>query len=481
MKFLSDDFLLENEMGKRLFHTYADSAPIIDFHCHLDPKAIYENKKYGNLTEIWLGDDHYKWRLMRTMGFPETLITGDGDDYDKFFAFTQTLERAYGNPIYEWTHLELRRFFGIDLPVDSAHAKEIWDQASALLQTDDFTPRALIRRSHVEVVCTTDDPLSDLHYHQLLAETERSFKVLPVLRPDRLIEITHTGFGEYCERLEALVGQRGPRTFASIVAALRSRCEFFSQNGCRLTDHSLSTYHYAHVDEMKLDGIVARAAAGESITPSERDQYVTALLLEMMKMNKDFDWTMQLHVNVNRSINHAAFRILGCDTGFDSMGTQTGIAGELMQLFSEASEKGVLPKMILYSLNPNDWMELVTMIDCFQGKGVQQLQLGAGWWYNDTVEGIERQLRTFASESLLSNFVGMVTDSRSFLSYPRHEYFRRVLCNFIGKLSEAGRVPADEELLGRMVQNISYNNARGLFDSESGESSESHGRGESGA
>lgn len=462
MKFLSENFLLSNEIAQDIFHGYAENMPIIDYHCHLDPQEIYENKKYANLTQIWLGGDHYKWRLLRANGVPERLITGDDDDYEKFLAFAEVLEKSFGNPVYEWTHLELKRYFHIDTLISRDTAKEIWDEANELLATDNFTPRALIKNSKVEVLCTTDDPISELPYHKLLMEEEKNFRVLPTLRPDQLFTITNGHFSEYLEELSKLSNVT-ISSFDDIICALRQRFEFFNQMGGRLSDHSLSTYYYAITDKAALDEIVNKAKENKELTDLEYNQYITALLLEIMKLNKEFGWTMQLHVNVNRSINAAALHTIGADTGFDSVGTQADISNELTKLFSKAAENSIIPKTVLYSLNSNDWVELATMIGCFQGDGVQYLQLGAGWWFNDSFEGMNRQLETFASQSLLSNFIGMLTDSRSFLSYPRHEYFRRVLCNFIGSLSEMGRVPEDKKLLGKMVQDISYNNAHDYF------------------
>lgn len=462
MKFLSDDFLLENEMAKTLFHHYAKDMPIIDYHCHLEPQEIYENKKYENLTQIWLGGDHYKWRLLRANGVPERLITGDASDYDKFLAFAETLEKSFGNPIYEWTHLELKRFFNIDKLISRATADEIWEEANAKLATDAFTPRNLIKNSKVKVLVTTDDPASDLPYHNLLSAEEKDFKVLPGLRPDHLITMRDGTFADYLTQLSA-AAKIEITDFDSLIEALSARFAYFHEMGGRLSDHSLSTYYFVNSDRATIDQIIQKAIKNESVSDLEYHQYITALMLEIMKLNQKYGWTLQLHVNVNRSINPIALQEIGENTGFDTIGTQANISEELTKLFTAAAHLGTVPKTILYSLNPNDWMELATMMGCFQGTGVQQLQLGAGWWFNDTAEGMTRQLQTFASQSLLPNFVGMLTDSRSFLSYPRHEYFRRVLCNFIGSLSEAGRVPDSEVLLGKMVKDISYTNAHDYF------------------
>lgn len=462
MKFISEDFLLGNQMSKTLFHGYAENMPIIDYHCHLDPREIYENKKYDNLTQIWLGGDHYKWRLLRANGVDEALITGDATDYDKFLAFAETIEKAFGNPIYEWTHLELKRFFKIDKLISRATAKEIWDEANQLLKTDAFKPRSLIRDANVKVVVTTDDPISDLSYHKKLAKEEQNFKVLPGLRPDQLLSIEKPSFSDYVTQLSSASGIK-ITGFDAIITALKTRMSFFNDMGGRLSDHSLSTYYYASASKATLDKIVIKSIKNEALTALEYNQYVTAFILASMQLNQEFGWTLQLHLNVNRSINPKGLLEVGADSGFDTVGTQPNISEEMTKLFTEAATRGVIPKTILYSLNANDWQELATMIGCFQGDCVQKLQLGAGWWFNDTAEGMHQQLQTFASQSLLHNFVGMLTDSRSFLSYPRHEYFRRVLCDFIGQLSELGRVPEDEALLGEMIQDISYNNACTYF------------------
>ncbi|ANI96984.1 glucuronate isomerase [Pediococcus pentosaceus] len=472
MKFLDKDFLLESDMAKKLFHDYAEKMPIIDFHCHLNPEDIYENKNYPNISRIWLNEgtygDHYKWRLMRANGIDEELITGDGDEYEKFLAWADTIEHSYGNPLYEWTHLELKRFFNIDERLTVESAPRIWKKANELLATDDFKPRNLIKNSDVKLVATTDDPASDLNYHKLLKEEEETsgFRTLPAMRPDKLMQIEKPGFGEYLNTLSEISGI-SIKSFDDITKALRQRFEFFSEMGGRLSDHSLPTYHFVELSDSELDQIIAKAINGEKLTGEERDGYLTALLKVLMSLNNEFDWVMQFHINSGRDLNTPMYEKLGPDTGFDSMGTQPDIVTGLQKLLTEMSTKDITPKMIFYSLNPNDWMEIATLMQSFQGKTKQRLQLGAAWWFNDTAEGMDEQLRVFAQQSLLPNFVGMLTDSRSFLSYPRHEYFRRVLCNFLGKLSEQGRIPEDTEVMGKVVQDISYNNAYkyfGFFD-----------------
>ncbi|ASG79928.1 glucuronate isomerase [Lactiplantibacillus pentosus] len=468
MSLLDQDFLLDNEMAKRLFHNYAKKMPIIDFHCHLNPKEIYENKNYPNITRIWLNEgtygDHYKWRLMRANGVPEELITGDGDEYEKFLAWAETIEKSLGNPLYEWTHLELKRFFGINEQLNRTTAPAIWKRANELLNTDALKPRNLIKDSNVKAVCTTDDPASTLEYHKLLKKTERQngFRTLPAMRPDKLIQIEKSDYADYLKELGEVSGVT-IETFADILTALKQRFEYFNNMGGRLSDHSLLTYHFVEATDAELDAIVTKGKNNESLTDKEHDQYITMLLEGLMRLNKRFDWTMQFHINSIRDLNQPMYEQLGPDTGYDAVGTQPDIAGEMQKLYSKMQLTHDIPKSIFYSLNDNDWMQLATMMGTFQEGGKQRLQLGAGWWFNDTAEGMEKQLRIFAQQSLLPNFVGMLTDSRSFLSYPRHEYFRRVLCNFYGKLAEQGRVPDDEAILGRVVQDISYNNAYKFF------------------
>lgn len=469
MAFLDDDFLLTNEPAKQLFHQYAADLPIIDFHCHLNPQEIYENRNLKNITRIWLNEgtygDHYKWRLERANGVPEELITGDGDDYEKFVAWCKTMENAWGNPVFEWTHLELRRFFGSDLVLSRDTAKKVWDLTNAKLATPEFTPRALIRRSHVEVVCTTDDPASDLHYHELIANDEdtNGFKVLPAMRPDKLMAICANTYGDYLQTLGKAAGVE-ITDFASLKKAMKQRFTFFAEHGGHLSDHGLNSFHYRPVDQEALDTIIKKGIENRPVSDVENDQYLTGLVEMLMDLNREFNWTMQFHANVDRSLSLPNLKKIGPDTGFDAMGSQPDLVGEFRDLFQAMDARGPLPKVIFYSLNPNDWLPLITMLQSFVGQGDKQhLQLGAAWWFNDTAEGMHRQLQTFAQQSLLPNFVGMLTDSRSFLSYPRHEYFRRVLCNFYGELVEQGRVPYDLDALGRIIKNISYGNAHDYF------------------
>ncbi|WP_149315576.1 glucuronate isomerase [Lentilactobacillus buchneri] len=468
MSLLNDDFLLTTPMAKKLFHDHAEKMPIIDFHCHLDPKEIYENKNYKNISRVWINEgnfgDHYKWRLMRANGVPEDLITGDGDDYQKFLAWAGTIEKALGNPLFEWTHLELRRFFGINDVFNTKTAPAIWEKANQLLATDDFKPRNLIKRSNVQVVCTTDDPASDLKYHKLLKkeEDQNGFKVLPAMRPDKAFNLTDDGYGDYLDQLAKVSGKK-ITSFKSLVGALRQRFQYFESLGGRLSDHGLNFFHFVKASDDEMNDIIDKARNNKQLTKTEIDQYQTMLVEALMHLNKEFNWTMQFHMNVIRNANKPMLKSFGTDGGFDSMGTQPDLAQEFMKLLMDAQEEDQIPKMIIYSLNPNDWMELATGMGDFQQDGVQKLQLGAAWWFNDTFSGMKKQLTIMAEESLLPNFVGMLTDSRSFLSYPRHEYFRRVLCNVIGEWAERGQAPDDEDYLGKIVEDISYNNAHDQF------------------
>lgn len=468
MTLLNKDFLLTNEPAKKLFHEYAEKMPIIDFHCHLNPREIYENKNYPNLTRIWINDgdfgDHYKWRLMRANGVPEDLITGDGDEYQKLVAWTKTIEKAIGNPLYEWTHLELRRFFGIKDTLTSRNVEEIWNKANEDLAKDDFKPRSLIKKSNVKVVCTTDDPASNLHYHELLAqeEQENGFKVLPAMRPDKAFDITNISYGNYIVALGNAANVT-ITSFDDLVDAFKQRFKFFQEHGGRLSDHGLNTFHFVKVDQTELDGIINKGIKNEELSQHEVDAYTTGLIEALMRLNKAFDWTMQYHINATRNANKPMLTKVGPDSGFDSMGTQSDIAAQIMDLFTDMQNKDSIPKTILYSLNPNDWMQLATGMGDFYEGGVQKMQLGCAWWFNDTREGMRKQLTTMAQQSLLANFVGMLTDSRSFLSYPRHEYFRRVLCDLIGEWVQRGQLPEDYEYLGQIVEDISYNNAKNYF------------------
>lgn len=465
--FLDKDFLLENETAKLLFHKYAKDQPIVDYHCHLEPKDIFENKQYNNLTQVWLNDkgagDHYKWRLMRANGIPEELISGRGDDYEKFLAFVKTIEKASGNPIYEWSHLELRRYFDIDLTITEKNAPEIWRLANEKIQTDAYRPKELLEMMKVKAICTTDDPSDSLRYHKELSLQNNSFKVLPTFRPDNVWGITSDGYAEYIQKL-GQAANLNIENFSDLKKALSQRIDYFHSLGGRLADQGLNTYFYATADEEKLNDLFKSALVGKtSFTNEEIAQFVTAIQLHLMSEYTLHGWTMQMHLNALRNDSTTLKNQVGINVGGDSMGDQASLSKNIVALFDDAEQKSSLPKTILYSLNPSDWLPLATAMQSFQGGVVQKIQLGCAWWFNDTAEGMRQQLTTMAQQSLLANFTGMLTDSRSFLSYPRHEYFRRVLCQLLGEWVEVGRLPADETYLGKIVADICYQNAHDYF------------------
>ncbi|OKP99111.1 glucuronate isomerase [Paenibacillus sp. P46E] len=463
--FLDDDFLLTSETARKLFHDHARTMPIIDYHCHLDPKEIYEDKAFRNLTEAWLAGDHYKWRLMRANGVPESHITGDASDYDKFLAWARTLPMAIGNPLYSWTHLELRRFFGIHELLNETSAPAIWEEVNRKLAEPAYTRRSLIRNSNVKIICTTDDPADSLEYHQLLKESEHDFQVFPTFRPDKALNIDAEGFPAWLARLEEAAGVT-VTTYSSLVETLRNRVDFFHENGCRLSDHALDVLRYqAAGDASQLEQIFNKRLEGTVLTPEEVTVYRTELLSALIGMYHDHNWTMQLHLHAFRNNNTPMFQRLGPDTGYDGI-NDLSLAEALSQLLDRAECGKGLPKTILYSLNPGDYPALLALMGCYQKDTAGKLQLGSGWWYNDTRDGMRRQLTLLADNSLLGNFVGMLTDSRSFLSYTRHEYFRRVLCELLGELAERGEAPDDQTLLGQLVEGISYSNAAGYFGFE---------------
>lgn len=465
---LNDDFLLTSAWARRLYHDHAEKMPIIDYHCHLVPQEIYENKGYENLTQVWLCDngfgDHYKWRLMRANGVPERLITGDGDPYEKYLAFVRTIERAAGNPIFEWSHLELRRFFGIDLTICEANAREIWERANALLATPDFRARRLIQRMNVRCVCTTDDPASDLRWHRLLAAEEEAcgFKVLPTFRPDALLDVAAPGFGDYVRGMGAASGVE-VTDWESLRAAAEARVDFFHAAGGRLADHGMNSFAFAPADEADVAAAVAAALAGEPVGAEAAAAYQTAMTLFLMGAYERHGWTMQVHGNCFRNDSTLGLSTIGRDAGFDTVGDQPDFAFQLKCLMDAAQQAGALPRMILYSLNDSDWLALATLAGAFQGGVRQRIHFGNAWWFNDTYDGMRKQLAMYAQQSLLGNCLGMLTDSRSFLSYPRHEYFRRVLCQVVGEWVDQGRLPDDDAFLGGLVEDVCYNNAHDYF------------------
>jgi len=462
--FMDENFLLSNQTAIDLYHSYAKNLPIIDYHCHIDPKEIYENKKFSNITEAWLYGDHYKWRAMRSNGIDEKYITGDGSDYDKFLAWSQTIPMSIGNPLYHWTHLELQRYFEIYEPLDEDTAPMIWKKANELLSGEGFNVRDLIIKSNVETICTTDDPIDSLEYHIKLKE-DKSFNVnvLPTLRPDKGIEINLNGFVSWVKDL-GQASKIAINNYDEFLQALDSRIRFFDSVGCRMADHGIDgVVVYADSSKEEAASIFTKALEGKTISLDEEKKYKTYTLRHVFKLYHELGWTMQLHIAALRSNNTKMLEKIGINTGFDSINDES-IAYPLSRLLDSVDRENSLPKTILYTLNPKDNYVLGSMIGNFQGDGIPgKMQFGAAWWFNDNKDGMIEQMKALANLGLLGRFVGMLTDSRSFLSYTRHEYFRRIACNLIGEWVENGEVPKNDKLLKRIIQGISHDNAKEYF------------------
>lgn len=462
--FMNRDFLLKTEIAKKLYHEYAADMPIIDYHCHVSPMEIYEDKHYNNITEIWLGGDHYKWRVMRSCGVPEYYVTGDAAPEEKFRKWAETVPNLIGNPLYHWTHLELQRYFGITEPLNGDNAMEIYEKCNAILARPDMGVRGIIRRSGVKLICTTDDPADDLRAHRLLAEdVSAPAVVLPAFRPDKAMRADKKTFPDYVKKLENVVGF-SIDTIEDMRRALRDRIAYFADRGCCVSDHALDYCFCVQATEDELNDIFARAKAGQEITRNEQLAYHTSLLIAVGKEYRRRNWVMQLHFGCLRDISQKMFEKLGPDTGFDAMNDVSNAAG-LAAFLNCLQEEDALGKTILYSLNPADSGVIATVMGGFQADSSipGMIQQGSAWWYNDHKIGMEEMMKNLMSMSVISNFNGMLTDSRSFLSYTRHEYFRRILCNLLGQLIEDGEYPEDIGYLGKMVQNICYNNALSYF------------------
>lgn len=464
--FMDENFLLSNETAVRLYHDYAKDMPIFDYHCHLNAKEVAENKRYRNITEVWLGGDHYKWRAMRSNGVEERYITGDAPDKEKFIKWAETITQCIGNPLYHWTHLELKRYFNIDKLLSPETADEIWEKCNELLQKDEFTARGLILRSNVKAVCTTDDPVDSLEYHIAIAKDETfKVKVLPTFRPDKSFNIEKPGFVEWMAKLGAIYGKE-ITSLADLKEALKQRVEFFHQVGCRVSDHALDPIMYEEGTEEEATVVLQKGLKGEKLSEQEIKKYKTQVMVYLGKQYARLGWTMQLHLGTMRNNSSRMFKLLGPDTGFDAIGDYV-FAEALSRFLNRLDDTNELPKTILYCLNPRDNEVLGTIIGCFQGGGVPgKIQFGSGWWFNDQKDGMIKQMVALSNLGLLSRFVGMLTDSRSFLSYTRHEYFRRILCNLIGEWVEGGEAPKDMKLLGTMIQNICFTNAKNYFGIE---------------
>ncbi len=462
--FMDRDFLLNTETARILYHDAAEKCPIIDYHCHLSPKEIYEDIRYQNITEVWLGGDHYKWRLMRSAGIPEQYITGDAEPYDKFLKYAEVLGKAVGNPLYHWSHLELRRFFGYDGILNRKTAPEVWKIANEKLRSDGYTSRGLIRMSHVDTICTTDDPADTLEWHEKMA-ADPSFEVnvLPAWRPDKAMNLEKENYLDYLAQLEAAAGC-SISSFADLKAALHKRLDFFAAHGCRLSDHALNYVMYAPASEEKIKKIFSDRLKG--IIPGAEDEaaFKFAFMTAMAREYTERGWVMQLHYGCRRDNNPVMFRALGPDTGFDCV-DNTAPSTQTAAFLGFLEENAALPKTILYSLNTNDNAAIDSILGCFQNESsTGRIQHGSAWWFNDHFDGMSEQLRSLGNLGYLAGFVGMLTDSRSFLSYPRHEYFRRILCRIFGEWVESGFYPEDLETLKEIVQDISYYNAKRYFN-----------------
>ena len=461
---MDENFLLNNKTAIMLYHEYAAGMPIYDFHCHLNPKEIAENKKYQNISELWLGGDHYKWRAMRSNGISERYITGDASPKEKFIKWAETIPNCIGNPLYHWTHLELKRYFGIDKLLSPETAEEIWEKCNQALQKDEFSARGLIQRSNVELICTTDDPVDSLEYHMAIAK-DSSFKVkvLPTFRPDKSFNIENLGFGEWIGNLSKVVGFE-VNSFDALKKALQQRVDFFHKNGCRVSDHGFDAIVYGVGSEEEADAILQKALAGKALTETEVIKYKTQVLVFLGRQYSRLGWVMQLHIGASRNNNQRMMKALGPDTGFDAIDDKI-FAEALAKFLNQLETTNELPKTILYTLNPNYNEIFGSIMGCFQGDTAPgKIQFGSGWWFNDQKDGMLRQMTALANFGLLSKFVGMLTDSRSFISYTRHEYFRRILCNLVGEWVENGEAPNDKKLLGKMIQDICYNNASHYFN-----------------
>ena len=461
---MDENFLLETDTAIKLYHEYAKDMPICDYHCHLSPKEIWEDKEFENITEVWLAGDHYKWRAMRLNGIPEKNITGDGSDYDKFVAYAQTLSKCIGNPLYHWTHLELQRYFGIYDVLSEDTAADIWERCNAVITGGDFSARKLIEKSNVAMIGTTDDPIDTLEYHDKIREENKlATKVLPSFRPDKGVEIALPAFLGWVESLGQVVGKEITQ-YSILLEALEERVRYFHEKGCRLSDHGVAFVPYAEATEEEVAAIFAKALAGEEITILEENQYKTYTLQFFGRLYAELGWVMQLHMGALRNNSTKMFNDLGPDVGFDSI-DDVQVAKPLSNFLDSLQKTDELPKTILYTLNPNHNFVLGTMLGNFSSDSPKgKVQFGSGWWFNDQKEGMITQMKDLANLGLLGNFVGMLTDSRSFLSYTRHEYFRRILCNLVGGWVENGEYPNDDKLLSTLIKDISFNNAEAYFE-----------------
>lgn len=465
-QFMDENFLLSTPTAQHLYKEYANmrKTPVLDYHCHINPQEIFEDRQFENITQVWLGGDHYKWRQMRTNGVDEKYITGDASDYEKFEKWAETMPKLIGNPLYHWSHYELRYYFGYEGNLNPDTCKEVWDTVNAKLNTPEFSVRNLIRKSNVQLICTTDDPVDTLEWHEKI-KNDASFdvQVLPAWRPDKANNVEKKDYKDYIAKLSSVSGIE-IKDFASLKKALANRMDYFAARGCTVSDHALEYVMYAPATDAEIDAIMAKALKGEAVSKDEELKYKTAFMLFVAKEYNKRNWVMQLHYGCKRDNNALMFEKLGPDTGFDCINNYAPSA-QMADFLNALSATDEIPKTIIYSLNPQDNASIGTIIGCFQGGGVKnKIQQGSAWWFNDHYVGMSDQMKSLANLSCLGNFIGMLTDSRSFLSYTRHDYFRRIVCELIGGWVENGEYPNEEKYLAQIIKGISYNNAVNYFE-----------------
>lgn len=462
-QFMDKDFLLSTESARMLYHDFAEKMPVLDYHCHINPQEIAEDRKFDNITQVWLGGDHYKWRQMRSNGVEEKYITGDASDREKFQKWAETLPKLIGNPLYHWSHLELQKYFGYTGYLNGDTAEEVWNLCNAKLQEDSMSVRNIIRQSNVTLICTTDDPVDSLEWHKkIAADTTFDVQVLPAWRPDKAMNVEKPTFAAYMAQLSEVSGVK-VTDFASLKEALKNRMAYFAENGCCVSDHALEYVMYVPATDAEVDAVMAKGLAGQPVSKEEELQYKTAFMLFVAREYNRMGWIMQLHYGCKRDNNAFMFEKLGADTGFDCINNYAPSA-QMADFLNALSAGNEIPKTIIYSLNPHDNASIGTIIGCFQDTAAAgKIQQGSAWWFNDHKVGMTEQMTSLANLGCLGNFIGMLTDSRSFLSYTRHEYFRRIMCELIGGWVENGEYPADMKALKEIVEGISYNNAVKYF------------------
>ena len=462
-QFMDREFLLSTPTAQAIFHDFAEKMPIVDYHCHINPQEIYEDRKFENITQVWLGGDHYKWRQMRSNGVEERYITGDASDREKFQKWAETLPKLIGNPLYHWSHLELQRYFGYTGYLNGDTAEEVWNLCNAKLQEDSMTVRNIIRQSNVKLICTTDDPIDSLEWHKKLAADDSfEVQVLPAWRPDKAMNLEKPDYADYIAKLSAVSGIE-VKDFASLKEALKNRMAYFAENGCSVSDHALEYVMYAPASDEEIDAILKKALSGQAVSKEEELKFKTAFMVFVGREYCKLDWAMQLHYGCKRDNNVFRYEQLGPDTGFDCINNYAPSA-QMADFLNALNSTDELPRTIIYSLNPVDNASIGTIIGCFQDPTMQgKVQQGSAWWFNDHKVGMTEQMTSLANLGCLGNFIGMLTDSRSFLSYTRHEYFRRVMCELIGGWVENGEYPADMKSLMEIVEGISYNNTVKYF------------------